>query len=179
MNRVIVITGANHGIGLAMTQSLLELGDCVTALDLDTDNLVPPHPSLLPFRCDVTNPQQIQLVADEVVRKWGKIDVLINNACLALSIRFEERSIDIPRIRELLRYPTVRFVLPVMKSWDAASYIISVRASVIPVSYTTGYLHRCDRILTRTLAGIRLTRSSSTSYPPLTRKNPLRIGCPT
>ena len=32
MNRIIVITGANNGIGLAMTQSLLKTGDCVTAL---------------------------------------------------------------------------------------------------------------------------------------------------
>jgi NAD(P)-dependent dehydrogenase (short-subunit alcohol dehydrogenase family) len=65
MNRIIIITGANNGIGLALTQSLLEMGDCVAALDLSLENLVPTRPNLLPFRCDVTNPQQIQITVDD------------------------------------------------------------------------------------------------------------------
>jgi len=95
MKRAIMITGANNGIGLALTRSLLEMGDCIATLDLETNNLASlPHPNLLPFRCDVTQPQQIQAVVDEVVAKWGKVDVLINNACLARFIPFEERRLD-------------------------------------------------------------------------------------
>ena len=74
------------------------MGDCVAALDLEINNLDQAHPNLLPFRCDVTNPQQIQTAIDEVIRKWEHIDVLTNNACLALFIPFEERSLgDIRR----------------------------------------------------------------------------------
>jgi len=38
MNRIIIITGANNGIGLAMTQALLKMGDCVAALDLSKED---------------------------------------------------------------------------------------------------------------------------------------------
>ena len=72
--RVIAITGANNGIGLALTESLLKMGNHVATLDLDIDNLDPSHPSLLPFRCDVTQPPQIQSVIDEVASRWGRDD---------------------------------------------------------------------------------------------------------
>ena len=49
-SRSIIITGANNGIGLAMTRSLLAMGDCIAVLDLETDNLAShPHPNLLPL----------------------------------------------------------------------------------------------------------------------------------
>ena len=70
-SRVIIITGANNGIGLAMTQSLLEMREHVAALDLSLHNLDLTHPNLLSFRCDVTSPQQIQSVMDEVLSQWG------------------------------------------------------------------------------------------------------------
>lgn len=79
-SRSIIITGANNGIGLAMTQALLQMGDRVAALDLSLDHLdLTPlrqveggTPNLLPFQCDVTDPQQIQVAVDEVLRKWGR-----------------------------------------------------------------------------------------------------------
>jgi len=38
MDRIIIITGANNGIGLAMTQSLLAMGDRVAALELSKED---------------------------------------------------------------------------------------------------------------------------------------------
>ncbi len=53
MEHVILITGANNVIGLAMTQTLLEMDDRVAALDLSLENLASTsHPNLLPLRCD-------------------------------------------------------------------------------------------------------------------------------
>lgn len=95
MERVILITGANNGIGLAMNQTLLEMGDRVAALDLSLENLAStPHPNLLPLRCDVTQPAQICSAVDEVLSRWNGIDVLINNARLALFIPFEAHTLD-------------------------------------------------------------------------------------
>ena len=47
MNRRIIITGANNGIGLAMTHALLAMGDRVAGLDLDTGSLAISNPNLL------------------------------------------------------------------------------------------------------------------------------------
>jgi len=136
MSRIIIITGGNNGIGLAMTKALLDKGDRVAALDLSTENLDRATPNLLPLICDVTDPQRVQAVVDEVVHQWGGLDILINNACLALFTRFEERTLDDIRREFEVNYfgylNTIRSVLPVMKNRGAALCIISVRAPALP-----------------------------------------------
>jgi NAD(P)-dependent dehydrogenase (short-subunit alcohol dehydrogenase family) len=119
MNRKIIITGANNGIGLAMTKALLAMGDRVAALDLSIENLTPATPDLHPLVCDITDPQRDQSVVDEIVRKWDGVDILVNNACLALFTLFDERTIDDIRREMEVNYfgylNMIRAVLPVMK----------------------------------------------------------------
>jgi len=181
MNRSIIITGANNGIGLALTQSLLEMGDSVAALDLERDNLASlHHPGLLPFRCDVTQPQQIQIVVDEVVSKWGKVDVLINNACLALFIPFEALCLDDIRREFEVNYfgylNMIRAVLPVMKQQGRGvihNFSSGVGHTGIP--NMTGYTSTKGAIesLTRTLALEYASQGIvfNVMHPPLTRTN--------
>jgi NAD(P)-dependent dehydrogenase (short-subunit alcohol dehydrogenase family) len=71
MPRTIIISGANNGIRLAMTRALLEMGDRVAALGLSLSHLEPASPNFLPYVCNVTNPQRVQSVVDEVVAQWG------------------------------------------------------------------------------------------------------------
>jgi NAD(P)-dependent dehydrogenase (short-subunit alcohol dehydrogenase family) len=188
MNRVIVITGANNGIGLALTKSLLEMGDCVAALDLEINNLDQAHPSLLPFRCDVTQPQQIQAVVDEVLSKWGKVDVLINNACLALFIPFEERSLDDIRREFEVNYfgyiNMIRAVLPVMKKQGhGVIHNLSSGVGYTGIPNMTGYTSTKGAIesLTRTLALEYASQGIdfNVMHPPLTRtKSASGLGIP-
>jgi NAD(P)-dependent dehydrogenase (short-subunit alcohol dehydrogenase family) len=77
-----------------MTKALLAMGDRIAALALSTTNLNSTNPNLLPFICDVTDPQQVQTVVDDVVTHWGGLDILINDACLALFTLFEQRTLD-------------------------------------------------------------------------------------
>lgn len=119
MPRNIVITGANNGIGLALTKSLLEMGDHVAALDLSLESLAQTDLNLLPFVCDATDPERVQAVIGEIIRQWGGVDILINNACLALFTLFDERTLgDIRREFEVNYFGylnLIRAILPVMK----------------------------------------------------------------
>lgn len=189
MKRAILITGANNGIGFAMTRSLLEMGDCVASLDLDTGNLASdPHPSLLPFRCDVTQPQQIQAVVNEVIAKWGKVDVLINNACLALFIPFEERcSDDIRREFEVNYFGylnMIRAVLPLMKKQGhGVIHNLSSGVGYTGMPGMTGYTSTKGAVesLTRTLALEYASQGIvfNVMHPPLTRtKSAAGLGIP-
>src|SRR5436190_7749423 len=79
--RVWLITGASSGFGLAIAQAVLGRGDTVVA----TSRRVDPIPrekgeriALLPL--DVTDPDQRRATVDEVIRRFGHIDVLVNNA---------------------------------------------------------------------------------------------------
>jgi NAD(P)-dependent dehydrogenase (short-subunit alcohol dehydrogenase family) len=188
MARTIIITGANNGIGLAMTQALLEMGDRVAALDLSLDNLGQTHPNLLPFRCDVTQPKQIRSAVDEVLSQWGGVDVLINNACLALFIPFDERSLDDIRREFEVNYfgylNMICAVLPIMKKQGrGVIHNFSSGVGYTGIPGMTGYTSTKGAIesLTRTLAleyasqGI----TFNVMHPPLTRtKSSSGLGVP-
>jgi NAD(P)-dependent dehydrogenase (short-subunit alcohol dehydrogenase family) len=119
MSRHIIITGANNGIGLSMAKSLLDIGNQVAALDLSVGHLDRSNPNLLTFVCDVTDPQRIKAVVDEIIDKWGGVDILINDACLALFTPFDKRSMQDIRSEFEVNYfgylNLIRAVLPTMK----------------------------------------------------------------
>lgn len=178
MNRTIIVTGANNGIGLAMTRALLAAGDRVAALDLSTRSLEQATPDLRPFICDVTDARRVHCVVDEVVAHWGGVDVLINNACLALFTRFEERTVDnIRREMEVNFFGylnTIHAVLPIMKRQGrGVVHNMSSGVAYTGMPGMAGYTASKGAIesLTRTLAlehaGQGIT--FNVMHPPLTR----------
>ena len=86
--RKVLITGATSGFGTLLVDAFLKNGDFVIATgrnlnsrkDLFEDERSKYRDHFLEIDLDVTNPQQIILAADEVSRKCGILDILINNA---------------------------------------------------------------------------------------------------
>lgn len=188
MIRRIVLTGANNGIGLAMTQALLEMGERVAALDLSLGNLDPSPPGLLSFQCNVTQPEQIQVVIEEVLHKWGGIDILINNACLALFTSFEQRTLDDIRHEFEVNYfgylNMIRAVLPVMKKQgNGVIHNFSSGVGFTGMPNMVGYTSTKGAIesMTRTLALEYASQGIifNVMHPPLTRtKSAAGFGVP-
>ena len=124
MENVIIVTGANNGIGFHMTKTLLEDGYKVAALDTSADNLHSLQSDfaerLLEFDCDVTNQGLVERSTAEIVEKWGRVDVLVNNACLAIFKLFEEKNLEETRQEFEVNYfgylNTIAAVLPIMKA---------------------------------------------------------------
>ncbi len=84
--RVILIVGANRGIGYHLAKRLLELGDFVSVLDIETDNLEKlrdPHPDqFISITADAAKDEDIQYGVSETIKQFGKIDIAVHNACL-------------------------------------------------------------------------------------------------
>jgi NAD(P)-dependent dehydrogenase (short-subunit alcohol dehydrogenase family) len=188
MPRTIIISGANNGIGLAMTHTLLEMGDRVAALDLSLSHLEPAGPDFLPIVCNVTNPQRVQTVVDEVVAQWGGVDILVNNACLALFSPFEKRPMDdIRREFEVNYYGylnLIKAVLPVMKKQGhGVVHNFSSGVGFTGMPGMIGYTSTKGAIesMTRTLA-LEYARQGivfNVMHPPLTRtKSAAPFGVP-
>ena len=74
--RNIVITGGNSGLGRA-TAELLSKNDNVIIL---TRKEVDPIPGIKNYKCDVTNPEEIESTVKKIIEEFGTIDILINNA---------------------------------------------------------------------------------------------------
>jgi len=84
--RVVLITGAGQGIGAAIARRFAELGDKLVLVDVNAEQLQQLASSLdaaaeiLPLTADVSNKQQVAGLVAQVVEKFGRIDVLVNNA---------------------------------------------------------------------------------------------------
>lgn len=88
------ITGASRGFGLDITKAVLAAGDRVVAtVRSNPDKLVDTldnHPELLVVVLDVTNEQQVREGIGAGIAKFGKIDVVVNNAGYGLLAAVEE-----------------------------------------------------------------------------------------
>lgn len=85
--KTIIITGGGTGLGKSMAQRFGELGAnlIITSrkqdvLDNTAIELRETGAQVLPIACDVRKPLEVQNVVDETIKKFGKIDILINNA---------------------------------------------------------------------------------------------------
>src|SRR6201982_4180063 len=93
--RVWFITGASRGFGALIAEAALEAGDAVVATARDPSTVarrLGPHERLLATRLDVTNEAEAHEAAGQAVKKFGRIDILVNNACYGLLGAVEEAS---------------------------------------------------------------------------------------
>lgn len=86
-DRVAIVTGAASGIGKAIVKAYLNHGAKVTIVDVDEEALQETERELAKFKervllvkGDVTKVGDVRKALDETVKKWKKIDVLVNNA---------------------------------------------------------------------------------------------------
>lgn len=83
----IFITGGASGLGLALAQRCLAAGWRVCVADLaeqsQPDVLPAPSDTFSYQRCDVTQEKDLQDAADAMVRNWGGVDIVVNNAGVA------------------------------------------------------------------------------------------------
>ncbi|MDR5652341.1 SDR family oxidoreductase [Ruixingdingia sedimenti] len=83
MARVAVITGASAGIGAAAVRAFLDAGWQVAALARRAGPLeavTAGHPAALALPCDVTDAAAVEAAFDAVTARFGRVDVLFNNA---------------------------------------------------------------------------------------------------
>jgi len=86
--KVIVITGGGSGLGKAMTKYFMELGANVAITSRDIEKLKTTSAELeaetggfcLPVQCDVRHYEEVEAMLQEVLKAYGKVDVLLNNA---------------------------------------------------------------------------------------------------
>lgn len=88
VGKVIVITGGGSGLGKAMTKYFMELGAKVAITSRDIEKLKTTSAELeaetggtcLPVQCDVRHYEEVEAMLQEVLKAYGKVDVLLNNA---------------------------------------------------------------------------------------------------
>ena len=91
--KVWFITGAGRGMGADIAQAVLAAGHAVVATGRDTDRIAAAlghSENLLPVRLDVTSRADAEAAVHTAVSRFGRIDVLVNNAASFFAGYFEE-----------------------------------------------------------------------------------------
>ena len=90
MSKAALVTGAGSGIGRALAGSLAQAGCRLVLVDIDPlplaevgDELAP-HTPVLPLVADVTDREQVDQFCATAVNEFGRVDILINNAGMAM-----------------------------------------------------------------------------------------------
>ena len=103
MNKNVLITGGTRGIGEAISREFAKKGynliiNYVNSkekaeklkAELETEFNI----KVLTIRADLANEKEIENMVDVVIDKFGKIDVLVNNAGIIIDKEFEEKTIE-------------------------------------------------------------------------------------
>src|SRR5881397_2999490 len=145
--KVWLITGAGRGLGVHIAKSVLATGHPVVATGRDAAKVaaaVGDHENLLAIKLNVTRQQDAQAAVEAAVAKFGRIDVLVNNAGNFYAGFFEELSPEQVRnqIETLLFGPmnVTRAGLPVMRKQRSGLLLtISSTAGIAGGMFCTAY----------------------------------------
>jgi NAD(P)-dependent dehydrogenase (short-subunit alcohol dehydrogenase family) len=104
--KVWLVTGAGRGLGVDIAKAALAAGHAVVATGRNTEKVsaaVGEHDHLLAVKLDVTDPADAEAAVAAAVDRFGRIDVLVNNAGNFNAGFFEELSLRSsgPRSRPL------------------------------------------------------------------------------
>jgi len=133
--RVWLITGAGRGMGADIARAVLGAGHAVVATGRDAErvsSVLGQSPQLLAVKLDVTEPHDAEAAVRAAVERFGRIDVLVNNAASFYAGYFEELTPD--QVNRQLTTSLIgpmnvtRAVLPVMRK-QRSGHIISISSS--------------------------------------------------
>ena len=140
-NKVVIITGASSGIGKALAFAFGQEGANIVitgrkkeALFEVSNELTQKGINNLPIASDVSIEADNIEVVNKTIEKYGKIDVLINNAGISMRSMFEDCDMEvIKKVMDINFYGTVyatKYALP---------HIKTTKGSIVGVSSIAGY----------------------------------------
>jgi NAD(P)-dependent dehydrogenase (short-subunit alcohol dehydrogenase family) len=151
MTKTWLITGAGRGMGVEFARAALGAGHNVVATGRNPETVtsaVGEHENLLVTALDVTDPHSAENAAAAALERFGRIDVLLNNAGSFLAGFFEELTTEQVRAQietNLFGPMTVtRAVLPVMRR-QRAGLVISISSGAGMIGSASGSAYAASK----------------------------------
>jgi NAD(P)-dependent dehydrogenase (short-subunit alcohol dehydrogenase family) len=146
-NKVWFITGAGRGMGVNITKAALAAGHKVVATGRNADNVrktLGDNENLLIIKLDVTKQVDADAAVNAAIEKFGRIDVLVNNAANFIAGFFEELTQEEieQQLQTSLYGPMIvtRAVLPIMRKQRSGHIVaISSKAGLTSFEFCSAY----------------------------------------
>src|SRR6266436_8383899 len=133
-DKVVLITGGSRGLGLVLARHICERGGNVALIARDREELARAKADLtrrggkvLTLECDLLDAGQIQFAVRQVIDRFGKIDILINNAGIIEVGPFDNMTReDFERAMRLhfwAPYELISQIVPEMRIWGGGRIV--------------------------------------------------------
>lgn len=138
-NKVVVITGGSEGIGRALVDAFLLKGAKVATCSRNFDKLYSlqkanPGKTLLIKTADISKEQDCKMFIEAVIRTYGTIDILINNAGISMRAMFAE--VEFESLKQVMN---INYWGTVYCTKLALPYITQNKGTIVAVSSVAGY----------------------------------------
>ena len=146
LGKVVIVTGGGQGIGMAISRFYAKAGAQVIIAEIDEEAALENCKAILAegyaseaIFTDVGNEEAVKKLMNAVGNKYGKINILINNAALHFSKDIENRSMD-----EWQRTIDVNLTGPYMCTKYALPYMKQQQASIVNIASTRALMSEAD-----------------------------------
>ncbi len=140
-NKVVIVTGASSGIGKALALSyaaknvlVVMAARRIEKLEQIAKDIPNSSSNILVVKTDVSNESDCKNLIEKTIEKFGRIDILINNAGISMRALFEDTELSvIKKLMDINFWGTVyctKFALP---------HLLKSKGSVVGVSSIAGY----------------------------------------
>jgi short-subunit dehydrogenase len=140
--KVIIITGASSGIGLACARAfslhhfkVVMASRSIDKLKAVKDEISGYNPDILALETDVSKEEDCKHLIEETVKTFGRIDILINNAGISMRALFKD--LDLKVLHSLMN---TNFWGTVYCTKYALPYILESKGSIVGVSSIAGFM---------------------------------------
>lgn len=140
-DKVVIVTGASSGIGKETAREFARNGSKVVLASRSLDRirkleseLLSENHDVMAIQTDVSREEQCRRLIEETIKKYGKIDILINNAGLSMKALFPNADLCV-----LKRLMDVNFWGTVYCTKYALPYLLASRGSLVGVSSIAGF----------------------------------------
>lgn len=137
--KTVIITGASSGIGLECARCFAQAGASVVIAARSTEKLLALAQELAPLpvlavTADVTKEEDCRHLIEQAVSRFGRIDVLVNNAGLSMRALFKDLDLSV-----LKRLMDVNFWGCVYCTKYALPYLLATKGSLVGVTSIAGF----------------------------------------